>query len=120
MHKRLIEIRDRRKGIPNSASLESTIKITSIIQIADRLVKRSELSGLDVWRAGSGIAHGNRTMVLMILERSKTPQEQSYRVTAPASIVAWMFETCVNHLEHLLKLYEELNAESKGARPPGQ
>jgi hypothetical protein len=110
MEKRLIEIRDNRKGIPSGASLETRTKITSIIAKADRMVTTGQLSGLDVWRAGSGIAHGNQTMVLMMLERSWNEAEKGYRFTAPISVVGWMLETCVSYLDFLLRSYDEANS----------
>lgn len=123
---RLDELKNQRPGLRNK-TLNRDLKTTEIVLDAGRHVERVQgLTGLDVWRAGSGFAHGNRTTAMMLTERrvvGERPERRSsdYFVTSSWYVTSLMVEVAIVHLERLHEMFEHAaqvsTSKSRGRRP---
>lgn len=111
MSARLDELKNQRPGL-RSKSLDRDLKTTEVVLDAGRHVDRVQgLTGLDVWRAGSGFAHGNRTTAMMFMERrviADHPERKSsdYYVTSSWYVTSLMVEVAIAHLERMHEMFE--------------
>jgi hypothetical protein len=109
-------VRDRLDEIKNSkpSLRQRTIgpmpSTTSIVTQAQKhITKRAPYTGIQVWLACSGIAHGNTSVGLALLERKRVglggPRGATFMVTSSVSVLASMFEVAVDFLEAMRHMY---------------
>jgi len=110
MLERLEEIKAKRSAL-NQRDLGASLHTTAILIEADRHVKTTAgLKGLDVWRAGSGVAHANRSTALMFTELEEVEgmplrRSSTYRLTSSFYVVSLMVEVALDYLETLHQMY---------------
>ncbi|UAJ78616.1 hypothetical protein IT072_15410 [Leifsonia sp. ZF2019] len=112
----LTEITQSRPGL-KSLDLEAPFAhLTDIISAVDDKIpgsKRSNLRGVDAWRACSGIAHSNPNFAAGALQR--TENEDHVLVTVNVTALGMMLEQATRHLGYALDLAEDymLNTTKK-------
>ena len=84
--------------------------ITRLVEDSQKYVPAGrQYTGIQVWLACSGIAHGNSGTNLLLLERKRvdhgTPHGATYLMTSSVTLLAFMFQVGVDYLEALRVTY---------------
>lgn len=117
MRERLDGIHGSRGGL-RQRSLDRPLTTTAVVSDADRFVKTLDLTGLQVWQACSGLAHGNSSSSLIFMERqriSTNGKVSTYSFTTSAYLIGQMFRVAVDYLDTLTVLYAQ-QAKANPAR----
>jgi hypothetical protein len=116
---RLTQIKDEIPELRNTP-LNKIPTMTDIIDEADmhpRLIEGA-YPGIVVWKACSGIAHGNQAAGINMLERRQMDPGDGtgahYWMTTSVAVLALMFEVGVNYLESLSTELKTHNSRSDG------
>lgn len=124
VRKRLLELQ---QAINNyrSHDITQTPTTTNVVMEADRSLaqKRTLLTGLQVWKSCSGIAHGNSAITRTVLEHAPTGEEDDLGITmmltSRVTVLAVFLLVAVENLEQLLSLYATSAAPANaGLRRP--
>lgn len=95
-----------------SRNLSGHVTTTDIVAVADKVVgARKYFSGLKVWKACSGLAHGNGLLLPILLEHKSTGQSDDVglelHLTTRLTFLGGFFITAIENLERLDFLYRE-------------
>jgi hypothetical protein len=116
---RLLEIKDRRGGL-KQLSLDEFPSTTAIIEEADRQVAEASFSGIQVWKACSGMAHANQGAAVNMLERRQISAGDgvgaTYFTTSSFLVVARMFQVAMNFYESFLSMASRHASTSPSGR----
>jgi hypothetical protein len=107
MTQRLEEIRDRRPQI-RGRDLDTFPTISDTLRTIERLVPKGQFTPLGGWQAMSGLAHANRTAMLMLLEREQITAGddvgKGVRMTSSLWVFAHLVKLGLDCLETLVDL----------------
>jgi hypothetical protein len=114
MARRLEAIRDERPRLRGVELGKRTLDTnTTRLEEAGVLVGPEVPTPLEVWRMTSGIAHGNSSIALNVLEMSLSRKveggDDKYTATAHLGMLAMFFVVAVNFMEATVDLVEERN-----------
>lgn len=114
MAERLQAIRDARPGLTGVELGDRTLDShTKRLDEASRLLLSATPTPLEVWRLTSGIAHGNSSIALNVLELSLARKVESgddrYEATAHLGMLAVFFIVSLNYMEATVNLLEQRN-----------
>lgn len=109
---RLEEQLAARPGIAGK-SLATVDSVTDRLKTIAPILPKLIYPPLTLWRMASGIAHGNQSMMVAVLEQEQiTPGESGsadYRVTSSYMSIAMFYHAALDMIEALIDLYDERN-----------
>ncbi|GAA1439290.1 hypothetical protein [Leifsonia poae] len=115
----LTDIAGTRPGV-KSLGLDSEFpRLTDVIRAADEKIpanRKQNLTGVDAWRACSGIAHSNSNFAAGAMDREDAPDHT--RVTVNVITLALMLEQAKLHLGHAVTHAELCMASKPAPRGP--
>lgn len=115
-------------GVASDSDVTNFPRISEVVLIAQGKVApalaRRTLSGIDVWRMCSGMAHHNPVVAFSVMERRHVARASdgksgSYEMTTSIAVLADCTGVAVNFLTHALSAYERACKRQPGAREQG-
>lgn len=105
-----MEARPRLAGKPLKPLTSVTDRLKSVAELLPKLF----FPPLTLWQMASGIAHGNSSMVIALLEREQVGpsggRSADYNVTSSVAMIALFYRAALEMVEALLDLYEARNS----------
>lgn len=113
MHARLKEQMDARPGLVGKPLAKSLTSVTDRLTSVAVLVPDLALPPLTLWQMASGVAHGNSSMMIAVLERQQVGESSGrsadYNVTSSVVSIALLYAAALDMVEALLDLYDSRN-----------
>ena len=107
---RLEELRDARPGLRGRSLTKLPTQVQRLRDV-DQFGEEDFLRPLVLWRLSSGIAHGNGSVILNLLERDLVEGAPStYRLTTNSGVLAMFHNAATNLIAQLLQLRDRRNA----------
>lgn len=110
---RLREQMDARPGLVGKPLAKSQTPVTERLKSVTELVPNLTMPPLTLWQLASGIAHGNQSMMIALLEREQIgPSDGTsadYNVTSSVVQIALFYAAALDMIEALLDLYDSRN-----------
>lgn len=109
---RLIELQQNLKAY-RTHDITQRPTTTDVISNADKSFgkRKYEMTGLQVWKACSGPAHGNGAVITALLERepvgSETEFGQTFLMTSRLTVTGMFLLVAIENAERLLELLEQ-------------
>jgi hypothetical protein len=113
MHTRLREQMDARPGLTGMPLAKSLTPVTDRLKSVAVLVPNLTLPPLTLWQMASGVAHGNSSLMIGVLERQQVGASANgsagYNVTSSVTSIALFYAAALDMVEALLDLYDSRN-----------
>ncbi|WP_146080921.1 hypothetical protein [Rathayibacter sp. AY1C2] len=94
-------------------TLTSLAPVTARLEYAAESVPDLPLPPLTLWQMASGIAHGNQSMMIALLEREKVGDSDQtssdYNVTSSVVSIALFYTAALDMIDVLIELYDSRN-----------
>lgn len=104
-----MDARDGLRGKPLKPMTSVTDRLTSVAELVPKLI----FPPLALWQMASGVAHGNSSMMIAVLERKQVgPSDGTsadYNVTSSVVTIALFYAAALDMIEALFDLYDARN-----------
>jgi hypothetical protein len=109
VRKRLLELQQLNNDYRNH-DLTRSVTTTDVVKQADKQVPdRLLMTGLQVWKACSGVSHGNAAVIRQVLEHVPSGEETAngmkFFLTSRYTFVAGFLQVAVENVEALIDMY---------------
>lgn len=116
MHARLREQMEERPGLADESE-KSLPPVTERLKSISPMLPDLRFPPLTFWRMASGIAHGNSSMMIGVLEREQLSpsigRSATYQVTSSVISIATFYKAALDTIEALVDLYDSRNISSR-------